>query len=634
MVSATNTCLALIGITLLAIAPGAIWLMAVPVGLAFIAWRSYRAHIREREQRESLELLYGTTRILHGGTDLESAIVSLLVEARRTFRAGFGELILFTDEGHERGLRTVLGPEDEVEPMVSMRLDPQSDGLRLRAVNEGVAFLYSRPPSDEHGSDRVADVAVHDAMVAPLVGERSLIGTFIIANRQGALGTFRADELRLFETLANHAGIALENGRLGRSLQDLSELKDQLRHQALHDSLTGLGNRDLFTERLQAALDRRGRDGAVPVVLYIDLDDFKSVNDSLGHAGGDELLRSVAEAVERSIRPADIPVRLAGDEFAVLVDDGRDIGRVIAIAERILEAVARPVEINGQWVAVTASIGIAANRTRGQTAEELLRDADIAMYTAKSRGKSRFAVFDPDLEAELTDRQVLRAELAGAVGRGELALRFQPVSDLRTGEVMGFEALLRWNHPTRGELAPNTFLALAEESGLIVSIGRWALREACRQAEAWRREDPRLLTMSVNISVYQLLGPDFVPDVAGILRVSGLPPERLMLEFAEGQVMVEDPHIAASLKELKALGVKLAIDGFGSGFSSVRYLGRYPVDVIKIARPVVATMSRSDEDARICEAIVALGLPSSVRVPVAATWKRRKNGAPAPVQRW
>lgn len=615
-VALTNGCLALLAVTLAWAAPASPWLLIVPIVLVAIAWFSYRAYIGEREQRESLQLLYGTTRILHGGTDLEAAIVALLRESRSTFRAEYAELTLFTAEGHREGLRTTLGPDDRIEVMAAARLTPGTDDLRLRAVRERSSFLAPALTSRGVRSDRIGQVAVRDAMVAPLIGERSLIGTFVMANRQGALGTFRPAELQLFETLAHHASVALENGRLGRSLKELSELKEQLRHQALHDSLTGLGNRDLFIERLASALDRLGTDGASPAVLFIDLDDFKAVNDSLGHAGGDQLLRAAATAISHGLRPSDLAVRIAGDEFAVLVEDGGDTGSVIRIAERILEAVARPVEIDGRRISASASVGIAATRRRPGSAAAIMRDADVAMYAAKSRGKGRFAVYDPSMITELRERQELRDELSSAISRRELSLCYQPITDLRTGQMLGLEALLRWQHPTRGELVPGAFLALAEESGLIVPIGRWVLDQACRQAQVWRADLCRPLTVSVNVSVTQLLQPDFVEEVANILSVTGLPPDGLILEFSEDQVMTDDPLIASRLRDLKRLGVSLAIDGFGNGFSSLRHLGRFPVDVIKIARPLVATMGSTPEDARIAEAIVALG--HSLRLQVVA----------------
>jgi diguanylate cyclase (GGDEF)-like protein len=606
-VAATNTALGLIGVTLLWMAPGSAWLLAIPIMLVAIAWRAYRAEVGEREARERLELLYEGTRILHGGGDLEHAIEALLLEARRTFRGEVAELILSVADDHDAGLRTIVGPGDAVSTMASVRLDPIADAMHLRAVRRGASFAIAPLAAGVSHPDRIGSTPVRDALVAPLTGERGVIGSIIIANRLGTLGTFRPDEMRLFETLANHAGVALENGRLGRSLSDLRAVKEQLRHQALHDSLTGLGNRDLLLERLEAALARRSHAGPVPVVLFIDLDDFKSVNDTLGHAIGDALLRSVASAIRGAIRPTDLAVRLAGDEFGVLIEDGRDLGAIIRVAERILESVRRPVELEGHWMAASASIGIAATHGLRQSADDLLREADLAMYAAKGRGKGRFALFDPELRTEITERQRLRDELAVAVARRQLSLRYQPVTDLASGAIVGFEALLRWNHPERGEMAPGAFLGVADESGLIVPVGRWVLREACRTARGWEDGPGTAPSIHVNLSVRQLLAPDLVDDVAGVLRATGLDPARLTLELDEAQVMTDDPAIPARLVQLKALGVRLAIDGFGLGFLSVRDLGRYPVDVIKIARPVVNAMGRTREDARIAEAIVALG---------------------------
>jgi EAL domain-containing protein (putative c-di-GMP-specific phosphodiesterase class I) len=280
---------------------------------------------------------------------------------------------------------------------------------------------------------------------------------------------------------------------------------------------------------------------------------------------------------------------------------------VIRIAERILEAVVRPIDLDGTAVSVSASVGIAASRITTHGAEELLHEADVAMYTAKTRGKGRFAVFDPSLESDLSERQELRNELAGVVTRNELMLQYQPITDLRTGDVVGLEALARWQHPVRGELAPVDFIPIAEESGQIVSIGRWVLRQACNQARRWLDAGVDPVSVSVNVSVRQLQEPDFVDDVVAILGLAGLPPSSLMLEFQESQVLTDDPDIAGRLHQLKAIGVAIAIDDFGGGFSSLRSLGRYPVDVIKIARPLIAATARSHEDRRIAEAVVGLG---------------------------
>jgi diguanylate cyclase (GGDEF)-like protein len=596
---------ALVFVALAWLGPPAARPLAIVLALAAVAWRWYRLELAERESRERLALVSQATRILHGEADLDVAIVALLTEARRTFRAGFAELVLFTGDGRDEGLRTTLGPGDHVEVMTGGQLDTETDAIRIRAVATREAFIVPREAGGRSLADRVAGHTVREAMVAPLAGERALIGTFLLADRRGGPGTFRPSDLELFRTIAIHAGIALENGQLGRSLQDLSEQKDRLRHQAMHDSLTGLGNRDLFLERLTAQLRRRDR-GIRPAVLFVDLDEFKSINDTLGHAAGDAVLREVAARLRTAIRPSDLAARLSGDEFAVLLEDGRDIGGVMGVAERIIDAVGRPIELESGWASTSASVGLAVARRGLETAEELLHEADVAMYGAKGRGKGRFAVFDPRVEIEIDERQRLRDDLAAAVSRRELSLRYQPERDLRTNELTGFEALLRWEHPTRGELMPAAFIGLAEESSLIVPIGRWVLRQACREVGAWARESGRPLGVSVNVSVRQLRQSDFAEDVAEVLAATGLPPERLTLELAEGQIMTDDPLIAERLAALKAVGVQLAIDGFGTGFSSVRHLGRFPVDAVKMARPVVATMLRSETEGRVAQAIVSL----------------------------
>lgn len=610
VVGFTNTGLALIAVTMLSFDPHALWLLGIPLVLVVVAFRSYRAYVAERDQGESLALLYEATGILHGSTDLEEAVSALLSSARKRFRAETAELLLFTDERATDGLRTILGPDDSLELMRPWRLDPTTDALRLEAARERSALIVPRPHRGERRAERVAGREVRDAMVAALVGERRLIGVLVIANRLGDVASFRPDELRLFQTLANHAGIALENGQLGRSLQHVSAQKEELQYRAFHDPLTGLANRALFLDRVRHALDRRGREGNVPVVVFVDLDDFKTVNDTFGHAAGDELLRAVGERLTRCIRPSDLAVRLGGDEFAVLVEDGRDLGAVIRIAERVIEAVKHPITVDGLELRTGASVGLAASHAPGDDADALLRNADVAMYTAKTRGKDRFAVFDPSMDAAVTERRALKAELEGAVERGELVLRYQPIADLAHTSgagLSGVEALVRWHHPSRGLLEPDRFLPLAEESGLIVPIGRWVLEEGCRQVRAWQTAGHRGLGLSVNVSARQVGHPDFAQEVRAILRHTGLPAGSLTLDVSESLMIADRQPVIAALHGLRTEGVRLAIDDFGRGLSSLGQLGRIPVDVLKIAKPFVDALDGSAAGARIAEAIVALG---------------------------
>jgi diguanylate cyclase (GGDEF)-like protein len=605
IVAFTNTALALIGVTMLFLERDALWLLAIPITLLAVAYRSYRAVIAEREQEESLELLYGSTRILHGSAELPDAIEEMLQSARRKFRAEVAEIILFTNESATEGLRSVIGPDGFRETMVEVQLEPATDALRLRAVRERRGFLAPRLRRGEQRNDRAARRQIRDAMVAPLLGERSIIGTFLVANRLGELGGYRAEEQLLFETLANHAGVALENGQLGRSLKQTSEAKEQLRYQAFHDELTGLANRALFLDRLEVALGDRT---TTPAVLFVDLDDFKTVNDRFGHAAGDELLRAVAGRLRNCVRPQDLAARLGGDEFALLIADGSDLGGVIRIAERVIDSVRRPVRADGIDLSTQASVGIATATGATDDAASLLRGADIAMYTAKTRGKGRFALFESSMEAAAAEREELREELERAISGEQLTLRYQPITDLRTGEPTGIEALVRWQHPTRGLLEPSAFLEIAEESGLAVALGRWVLATACRQARAWRIDEAAPpLSLSVNLSRRQLQHADLAADIAVILRAEGLAAERLVLEISETVMSGDAPGVDARLAELKALGVRIAIDDFGSGLSSLGRLGRGPVDILKIARPFVDSLDRSAEGARIADAIVALG---------------------------
>lgn len=383
-------------------------------------------------------------------------------------------------------------------------------------------------------------------------------------------------------------------------------LEEQLRHQALTDSLSGLPNRALFMDRLEHALTRRREEHPSLAVLFLDLDDFRAVNDSLGHMCGDELLVAVAERLRLSLREADTAARMGGDEFAILVEDATGGSAPVQVGDRILEALRHPFEIQGQDVRIHGSIGIAINAHPGQTAHELLRHADVAMYAAKNQGKDRLTVFQTGLHHATIDRHQLKADMHAAFEGQQFSLVYQPIVDLESGAVTGAEALLRWRHPRRGQIGPTEFIPLAEENGLIVQIGRWVLIEACREAQAWQGLSAAQLTISVNLSGRQLEEPSLVEDVASALAQAGLDPKLLTLEITESVLLRDVDVVIARLKALKQLGVRLSIDDFGTGYSSLSYLRQLPVDELKIDRSFVAGADGGKGGLALVRSIVSL----------------------------
>jgi diguanylate cyclase (GGDEF)-like protein/PAS domain S-box-containing protein len=382
-------------------------------------------------------------------------------------------------------------------------------------------------------------------------------------------------------------------------------LEGQLAHQAFHDPLTGLANRALFRNRVEHALAQAHRAPGGVVVLFLDLDDFKAVNDSLGHGEGDQLLVQVAARLLGTTRGCDTVARLGGDEFAVLLQDAVD-GDAHIVANRILSSLTRPVLVGARELSVGASIGIAVARREDGT-EELLRNADLAMYQAKARGKGMYEVFAPPMYEAVRDRVSLQADLHHALERREFRLVYQPLVELATERVVGVEALVRWDHPTRGAVSPATFIPLAEESGIILPLGRWVLDEACRQAAAWQRRGVGAPYVAVNISGRQLQHPQLVADVATALGDAGLEPGALLLEITEGVVMHDTEASLRRLHDLKEIGVRLAIDDFGTGYSSLSYLQRFPMDVLKIDKAFVDDVALGGSRAALARTIVALG---------------------------
>ena len=413
----------------------------------------------------------------------------------------------------------------------------------------------------------------------------------------------------------NVKGIVLNS----RDVSERKAFEEQLAHQAFHDSITGLANRALFRDRVEHALDRQTRDDRPLSVLFMDLDDFKTINDSLGHAAGDRLLGEVGERLRTSLRTPDTAARLGGDEFAILLEDGGEGVDAADVAARILAALDGPFLLEDKEVFVRASIGIATADVRRETgpegAEELLRNADVAMYIAKEAGKNRYQIFEAEMHDTALRRLELKADLQRAVDNHEFVLHFQPVLRLETGEIEGFEALIRWNHPSRGLVMPLDFVPLAEETGLIVSIGAWVLEDACRKAQSLQPRDPdaKPLTMAVNLSARQLQRPEIVPEIDRVLRDTGLPSELLVLEITESVMMRDLVLSNQRLSQLKQLGVQLAVDDFGTGYSSLNYIRRFPVDILKVDKSFVDGVSEGGEESALTGAIIELATILNLR---------------------
>jgi diguanylate cyclase (GGDEF)-like protein/PAS domain S-box-containing protein len=409
------------------------------------------------------------------------------------------------------------------------------------------------------------------------------------------------------ESLLQFTAIAIEH----------HAFENQLSHQAQHDPLTGLPNRNLFHELLEHALARSLRAHTAVAVLFLDLDRFKVVNDSLGHDAGDALLAVLARRLESVLRPGDVVSRFGGDEFTILCEDidPHAAGRQsVSVAERILDAIGEPFVLDGDEQFLSASIGIALALGGSERPEDLLRDADAAMYRAKERGRGCCEIFDEAMRARAQDRHEIENTLHRAVSREELRVFYQPVVSLYDGECVGVEALVRWQHPDRGLLAPREFIPLAEETGLVVPMGLWVLKAAATQAAEWQRNqrEPGRFRLSVNLSGRQLHDPDLADAVHEVLDTVGLDPQTLCVEITES-VLMEDADVG-SLKALKAIGVRVSVDDFGTGYSSLGYLRRFPVDEVKIDRSFVARLGTDPADAAIVAAVVSLGHALGVSV--------------------
>jgi diguanylate cyclase (GGDEF)-like protein len=467
--------------------------------------------------------------------------------------------------------------------------------LSSRAV-AGTVFLYA---------------AVHVVSIGYTMG-------LLTGGSSPLIGLLQAPGLAVSAGATHALARSLSARRQPSSSLPLTMLETDILRQVFHDDLTGLPNRTLFMNRLESALANARERGDSIVVLFLDLDRFKVVNDSLGHDAGNQLLISVAARIQTVVRPSDTVARLSGDEFAVLIDCAGGVEPPVDVAQRILYALREPTHIDGYDVVASTSIGIAfaAHDDLGETASDLLRNADLAMYEAKNRGRGNYAVFHPLMNARALHRLEMETELRYAVTNSEFQVYYQPLVQLRTGRVVEVEALVRWQHPSRGLLLPDTFISLAEETGLIEPIGQWVLEEACRQGQIWEKQRPGAppLNLNVNLSVRQFQQPNLVTDIARVLKQTKIAPRQLTLEITESVALADAEAAVATMKELKGLGLQLAIDDFGTGYSALSYLKRFPVDTLKIDRSFIEGLNYDHGDVAIVRAVIAFAKTMNLSV--------------------
>ncbi len=475
-------------------------------------------------------------------------------------------------------------------------------GTAFRTLAPAVSndFLDDERTRPWHESARA--IGVKSSAAVPLLKDGNAIGILMLAS--GEKRAFDTDVVKLLEHMAENIVFALDNFARDAERQ---RAERRIQYLATHDALTGLPNRVMFSEMLNHTIETSSRHGRQFAVLFVDLDRFKVINDSLGHGAGDKLLQEIAARLRQVVRSSDVIARLGGDEFVVLVPEISEPGQVATIARKILSAVIKPVLVTGQEFRVTASIGVSLYPGDAEDEESLMKNADMAMYLAKEEGKNTFQFYSKDIRAQSLERLRLETNLRRALERNEFSLNYQPKLDFKTGEISGVEALLRWQNAELGSVSPAQFIPLAEETGLIVAIGRWVLRTACAQNMAWQRLGLRPLRMAVNISARQFADPNFLNDIAEAAEEANMALRFLELELTEGMVMQNADRASQTLEAIQGMGVRIAIDDFGTGYSSLAQIKRFPIDTLKIDRSFIRELPTDAEDKAITEAIIAMG---------------------------
>jgi diguanylate cyclase (GGDEF)-like protein len=593
--------LGIAGVVLIAYRPPAGLLLVVP---ALVCVAAFRAYMGQREQREHLEFLYESMRETQGAPEFGLAIGQLLIAARRLVRAEYAEIQLLAPKPGEPVLRSISGPAGEA--LMHPETVAPADQLAFDRIAQAQRPLLLGRRRNTHPLDRfLAERGLGDAIVGTLRGEERALGFLIVGNRAGDIGTFTETERELFERFADHASVLLENSRLEQSLAQVTELQEELRHQAYHDALSGLPNRVLFTDQVTETLARTSGSEAAHAVLFLDLDHFKNINDSWGHAAGDELLVQVADRLRGQIRPGDVAARLGGDEFALLLQD-TGAAEAEDAALRILDSLNTTYSVAGKEAKIHASIGIAVTGSHADTAEELIRNADTAMYVAKRKGHGRSALYEHALHSRLRQQGRLALELEHAVERRELVAHYQPVVSLVDGSIQAFEALVRWPHSERGLLAPSDFIDTAEKSGLMFDVGRCVLAEAFRTARMWEELVPGATDIGiwVNLAPSELTNERLVDELAIAMGGTGIDPRRITLEITESSMSRDEQGAVRALGRLRELGVRVSIDDFGTGYSSLSRLAELPIDMLKIPKTFLDQLVH--DDTNVVDAILRL----------------------------
>jgi diguanylate cyclase (GGDEF)-like protein len=582
-------------VELLEARPAAVLLLIVPV-LATVA--AFRGYMEQREQREHVEFLYESMRATQGAAEFGLAVGQLLVAARRLLRAEYAEILLVPPSGEEAPLRSVSGAEGELLMHPEERFAPEDAAALAEIASIGTATLLARRRAANAFDEFLRSRGLEDAILAPLRGEDRTFGLLVVGERLGDVSTFAEPDVELLVTFAGHASILLENGRLEHSLAEVTELKEQLRHQAYHDSLTGLPNRVNLLEAVQEELETGTGSTAV---LYLDLDRFKTVNDTWGHGAGDELLTEFARRLAGGIRAQDLAARLGGDEFAVLVRDA-DANTAVSVARRMLDAVGGTYALGCGDVACHVSVGIAVGVAGATDGEDLIRNADIAMYSVKQAERS-YTLYEAELHEKLRAHRQLGIDLEAAIERREILVHYQPVVRLSDGQIEGVEVLARWSHPTRGLLSAADFLPVAEETGLTIELGRLVLQQALEAARRW----PETLSIWLNLAAAELTNERLVDTLAEALKGYGVDPSRIVIEVTESGVIQGSDGALVAMRRLRELGVGLSIDDFGTGYSSLSRLAEFPIESLKIPKPFVDKLVGEDADEAFVDAILRLG---------------------------